>query len=605
MEAGNLQIYWHESQPVYSLCFPPKKIYDEKIPKLFTAGGDNRVRIWNLNTVKSTTNDKCVKVDSIDFLTSLQQHEQAINVIRFNHKGDTLASAGDDGQILLWKLNTGDQKVSLPFGAEETDSNQDNKESWYVWKRLRFHSHASEIYDLTWSPCDNYILCACMDNFIRIFQLADNDDDENQDPKCIISMKEHNHYVQGVTWDPQNKYIVSQSTDRSINIYKLIFDNQSESSQLKDLKLQNKIVKFKSSYMFHNETLPSFFRRLTMSPCGNLLLIPTGITKQQQQQDNSKINKNEGDESINNTTAASDTDQSNNNNCVYIFTRSTLDQSINKPIMTLSNLKKPAIIISFNPNFYKIPSESQDKSQFIDLPYKLIFAIATSNEILIYDTLSTKPLAIIGNLHYTPMTDLSWSPDGKLLMMSSTDGFCSYISMDVSLFGETVDIKEIEHLTEQTKGETPPIGTKKVELKSKVEAITSTPKETTILTPPTRKVKRSDIVNILPVKKKVKQMKKEREESNLQDTPTPVVVLDDKSPAERLNPSNLKFSTPLTTPVKKKIKPSPVSSIKKSSSTAVQSSLPFFTQEVTERQKKLSDLHSSPTKDDSKSEEPK
>lgn len=465
MEASNLQIYWHESQPVYSLCFPPSPHYNPSLPKLFTAGGDNKIRIWNLNTIKSNTNESCVRIDTIDFLTSLQQHDQAINVIRFNSRGDTLASAGDDGQILLWKRNLdGQTGTRIPFGAVDDESSlTDNKESWYVWKRLRFHSHAPEIYDLVWSPCDNYILCGCMDNFIRVFQIKyknksdkeEEEEGEEEDPKCIFALKEHNHYVQGVAWDPQNKYILSQSTDRSINIYRLIYNN--EDGQLIDIQLQNKIIKLDKSYMFHNETLPSFFRRLTISPCGNLILVPTGISK------------------CNNDTASSSNIEGTN--CVYIFARSTLKDNLNKPIIKIPNLKKPALIISFNPIFYKI--ESTKTSKFISLPYKLIFAIATSNEILIYDTLDVEPIAIIGNLHYTPITDLAWSPDGKLLMISSTDGFCSYVSIDDSLFGQKLN-------------EDKPLSF-------------STDISNTVAT---RKPPKHDIINILQVKRKGKEDKK-------------------------------------------------------------------------------------------------
>ncbi|CAL9731093.1 chromatin assembly factor 1 subunit p60 [Monosporozyma unispora] len=564
MEAANLQIYWHESQPVYSLTFPPKSQYDPQLPKLFTAGGDNKIRIWNLNTVKSSTNDSCSKIDTIDFLTSLQQHEQAINVIRFNSKGDILASAGDDGQILLWKRNKDGEKAKpLPFGTVEEESSQkDNNESWFVWKRLRFHSHASEIYDLSWSPCDNYILCGCMDNFIRIFHIKE--DEDEMEPKCIMSLKEHNHYVQGVTWDPQNKYILSQSTDRSINIYKLIFNTD---GTLIDLTLQNKIIKFEKSYMFHNETLPSFFRRLTISPCGNLIMIPTGLSK------------------VSNDTTT---------NCVYIFARSSLNDNFNKPIVKLSNLKKPALIISFNSIFYKLTSQS---SNFISLPYKLVFAVATSNEILIYDTESVEPLAIIGNLHYTPMTDLAWSPDGSFLMISSTDGFCSYISIDNSLFGFELTTAEV---IEMKQNQLKPNLTEPVK-KEKSNALSSqkvTPKK--------------DIINILPVKKKEKLISMGSSPIKISSKQDIVNILPVKK-KEKVNISSPEKVTPKhdivnILPVKKKIKHTVKRAIVEKTSdsntiatTAVQSSLPIIpiSESAAKRQKIPVSLKFDPIEEDS------
>ena len=75
------------------------------------------------------------------------------------------------------------------------------------------------------------------------------------------------------------------------------------------------------------------------------------------------------------------------------------------------------------------------------LSYKLVFAVATSNEVLIFDTEIVEPFGIIGNLHYTPLTDLSWSEDGNLLMVSSTDGFCSYVSLSSDMLGTRLEEK--------------------------------------------------------------------------------------------------------------------------------------------------------------------
>lgn len=404
MEASNLQIYWHESQPIYSLCFQPN---DSKRPKLLTAGGDNRVRAWMLNF----ENDNHMKVDTIDFLSSLTQHEQAVNVIRFNSTGEILASAGDDGQLLLWKQN--DEMVK-EFGMDDVEFD-DFKESWTVWKRIRPGGDAFEIYDLAWSPNGRYIVTASMDNAIRIFDV--------ETGERVVSVSEHNHYVQGVVWDPLDQYIFSQSADRALNMYEILRANGDNT--ITGLKLKNKIVKgdlpqstidqkifylknTKSCMLFHNETLPSFFRRPAISPCGNLLCVPAGIFK---------------------------TDTSVEiYNSVYIYTRAALTSGFNRPIMCLPFLKRPAIAISFNPNRYELTNDNP----YVQLPYKLVFAVATSNQVLIYDTENVQPLGIVGNLHYTPLTDLSWSQDGTLLMISSTDGFCSYVCLDQSILGNII-----------------------------------------------------------------------------------------------------------------------------------------------------------------------
>ncbi|AAS52961.1 AER280Cp [Eremothecium gossypii ATCC 10895] len=413
MEASSLQIYWHESQPIYSISFQPSLPGSSGAPRLVTAGGDNKARVWQLNF----DSERPGKVDSIDFLSSLTQHEQAVNVARFNPSGDVLATAGDDGLLLLWKKN---DTIVKEFGIDD-DEFADFKESWCVVEKLRTVSTigTSEIYDLAWSPCAKYIVTGCMDNGVRIFDIAEK--------TCVAHVVEHNHYVQGVVWDPQNEYIISQSADRSVHIYKI---ETSTEGHITGLKLHHKIMKgdlprreehdprflvrseAKSAYLFHNETLPSFFRRLTTSPCGSILCVPTGVFK-----------ANSEGECTNQELS----------NAVYIYTRSSLKLRNSTPIVALPFLRKPALVVRFSPILYKIETGVEP---WIQLPYKLVFAVATSTEVVIYDTVTTKPIAVVGNLHYTPLTDLSWSDSGHLLVVSSTDGFCSYISMEDSLFGE-------------------------------------------------------------------------------------------------------------------------------------------------------------------------
>ncbi|GMM58552.1 Cac2 protein [Maudiozyma humilis] len=486
MEASNLQIYWHESQPVYSLCFQEN---GNKF-KLFTAGGDNKVRAWHLNTQASETEENCVRVETIDFLSSLQQHEQAVNVVRFNNCAprNTLATAGDDGQVLLWRQN---DTIVREFGMDDAEASE-VKESWYVHKRLRYSSN-SEIYDLCWSPDDRYIIVGCMDNCMRIFDV--------ESERCIVNVKDHNHYVQGVAWDPLNKYVFSQSADRSMHIYRLIFASD-DPKRLESVKLRNRIVRTdlpsrragckplnfdvtKTANLFHNETLPSFFRRLTVSPCGSILCVPAGIYRTEAKSTASES----GTPDPSDTTSGSDNNATEYCNAVHMYTRGAFNQDKmpHRPVVSLPFLKKPAIVVSFNPQLYE---KQLSKSEFLDLPHRLIFAVATSNEVLIYDLEHAEPLSVIGNMHYTPLTDLAWSADGTLLMVSSTDGFCSYVSLDPELLGK---VKPFEIMAE------PEVSAAKVEHKASA-VISSTPAPAT----DTKPVKKAfDIVNVLPVKRKL------------------------------------------------------------------------------------------------------
>ncbi|KDN52319.1 hypothetical protein K437DRAFT_15925 [Tilletiaria anomala UBC 951] len=70
-----------------------------------------------------------------------------------------------------------------------------------------------------------------------------------------------------------------------------------------------------------------------------------------------------------------------------------------------------------------------------NLPYRMIFAVATQDSVWIYDTQQGGPICCFSNMHYASFTDLSWSPDGQTLIMSSTDGYCSVVVFDYGELG--------------------------------------------------------------------------------------------------------------------------------------------------------------------------
>lgn len=73
-----------------------------------------------------------------------------------------LASAGDDGNILLW-VPSETHNHSQAFGEDSLE----DKETWRVKHMCR--SSGSEIYDLAWSPDGVYFITGSMDNIARIY----------------------------------------------------------------------------------------------------------------------------------------------------------------------------------------------------------------------------------------------------------------------------------------------------------------------------------------------------------------------------------------------------------------------------------------------------
>ncbi|RUS25980.1 WD40-repeat-containing domain protein [Jimgerdemannia flammicorona] len=283
------QINWHEREAVYSVDFEPICHDNKQKRRLATAGADNSVRIWNaIHRHNPTAKDTPLQVE---FLAELTRHTAPVNIVRFSPKGNMLASAGDDMSIILWKPS---EYKEHTFG--ESDAATGEPESWRVFSVLLGHRNA--IYELAWSPDGRHILTGSIDNTARMWDVTTK--------KCLHVFTEHSHYVQGVAWDPLGQYLATQSSDRSVQIYQYKFHPTNGSVAITNLARHIKLdisraaasISTTSSIIttdahahasanpastrfriYHDENLVTFFRRLTFTTDGALLLTPAGLFK--------------------------------------------------------------------------------------------------------------------------------------------------------------------------------------------------------------------------------------------------------------------------------------------------------------------------------------
>jgi chromatin assembly factor 1 subunit B len=89
------------------------------------------------------------------------RHHQSHTRSDTTYPGEMLASAGDDGNVLLWVPS----ELQTQPGLGEDRS--DDKETWRVKHMCR--SSGAEIYDLAWSPDGVFIMTGSMDNIARIY----------------------------------------------------------------------------------------------------------------------------------------------------------------------------------------------------------------------------------------------------------------------------------------------------------------------------------------------------------------------------------------------------------------------------------------------------
>ncbi|KAM5546061.1 hypothetical protein V8D89_000187 [Ganoderma adspersum] len=651
MRVRTLEIRWHDSKPISTCDFQPapfkkaRPAQDKQFPaqayRLATGGEDNHVRLWMVHPnilppslVEGTSEAPAPRPPRVEYLATLSRHSAAVNVVRFSPNGDLIASAGDDGMIIVWAPTTSPHASS--YGSDLTPEDmQYEKEHWKP--RTTFRCTTMQVYDLAWSPTGEYIIAGSTDNCARIFSANDG--------KCVHEIAEHNHYVQGVAWDPLNEYFATQSSDRSMHIYNISHKNgslevhavgknarmghrhsrtpsvhsrqrnfrrESTASETESVitsvseRLNDEVAASSTSKeqqqppamltptasvastpsmtmfpppyertssrrssfsgsnapsspanysrygrspspmpalpairmaptaawssvkLYGDESFTNFFRRLTFSPDGGLLLTPAGQFEDPSVVPATGPSKSSEAQTRGRKGHPNNNDPKDGSSSVYIYSRANFARP---PIARLPGHKKASVAVRFSPILYELrphvwssepqgepkavilepdteiavdvdigvpPSSVQDRTphpspakpsaasaggiaapspriaiptgptaammpspalsatdslrpptpaaskpgtpappmtptataSIFALPYRMLYAVATMDTVMIYDTQQAGPVCLLTKLHYDEFTDMSWSPDGQSLMLSSRDGYCTLVIFD-------------------------------------------------------------------------------------------------------------------------------------------------------------------------------
>ncbi|KAF2815386.1 WD40 repeat-like protein [Mytilinidion resinicola] len=250
--------------------------------------------------------------------------------------------------------------------------------------------------------------------------------------------------------------------------------------------ISNLGVGVRNAPIYANETFTSFFRRLTFAPDGSLLFTPAGQYKTLHP---SLSELAKGSDDIINTVYIYTRAGLNKPPIAYLpghkkpsvaVRCSPIYYTLRQPILTTKQitidttsaedeipaLPEPALPSKLPPSnsamdpppLTSAPSPSPSMTagsprpydsdaatpgsvpsgppSAFNLPYRMVYAVATQDAIHVYDTQQQKPLCVVSNLHFSTFTDLSWSNDGLTLLMSSSDGFCSALTFAPGELGQ-------------------------------------------------------------------------------------------------------------------------------------------------------------------------
>jgi len=460
------EISWHNKDPVLSCDFQPAGSGGQQGGplRLATGGSDTHVVIWEMGGVKGQKEgeegDGGANVD-LEVLCDMNRHQRAVNVVRWSPDGSLLASGDDENVIIIWQMKSG----PMEGGGLFDDGEGSFKENWAVYKMIRFH--LDDVFDLAWSPCGEFLVSGSLDNSVIISNVHNN--------KKVAHLGEGKGYMQGVAWNPKHQIISTLGSDRvcrsyssgpskklMYKTYKAVINLKGEESGIRKKRkhpsgqpepssdnanpdtgmdvdeeagkgetaaTENKTEEEKTVRLFHDDTFKGFFRRLSWSPDGEILVVPSGVVEREE---DTKVT-----------------------HCTWVFTRVELS----KPCLCLPSKDKYTICSRFSPlkYSYRLPKKAPiDPSQppwisanaLFALPYRLVYAVATQNAVMFYDTQQPAPFARVSNIHYAGLTDLTWSPCGRLLVVSSSDGYCSIVTFDHEEIGEVMkeSLEDMENL---------------------------------------------------------------------------------------------------------------------------------------------------------------
>lgn len=412
MRAQAIEVAWHNESSVWSVdC-----ARNEPDLRFVTAGNDKTARVWRLldsvhdlitpvtkrskgrlpdksSTGKPDAGDRAtaetpssamvpVKLP-VEWLCDLNGHSATVNVARFSPTSAMIASGADGGELIVWAqaLGSDGDGMRCPNRA---------KERWSQSCIIRGHS--ADILDLSWSSDGKRLASASVDNTFRVWDVS-----SPKRPLAVISC--HDSMVQGVAFDPVDRFIASLGNDRALAVH---LASGFKSNGLCSTSVDEPKTPYFASDMESNV----LFRRLAWSPDGSFLACPSGL----QVPSTSKAHLY----------------------AVHLFARGNWKA----PVLQCGGLTKLPIAVAFCPKLFALRRDPPE-APFFDLPYRIVFAVACLDSVLIYDTESFgRPIGRVSRVHYAELTDLTWAPDGASLLVSSCDGSVSVIALSKEEIGD-------------------------------------------------------------------------------------------------------------------------------------------------------------------------
>jgi len=314
--------------------------------------------------------------DATGLLFSKSNDENEIQVVRWSPDGDFIAT-GDSGSLVrLWGM----REAEHSNGSFNNDSN--NTENWKCI--VTFRGHTMDVTGLAWSPDSSYIASCSIDNSIRVWLVPEHYHTISlptieTTPHVILEKKPHSNqgghesWVKDVSWDPVGRYLASVSDDKSVIIWRCADWKQ-------EAKLQEPFLKSK-------ENTPRR-RQISWSPDGAFVCVSHAYEPPK--------------------------------HVAYVIERNQWNDSATA--VRLVGHTAPVSLVSFSPAIY-------ERQQ--DIRSTVVAIACQKGTLSLWSPGRNRPLVICKGLFAaSQISDIQWSPDGSKLFLCSIDGNVVCIKCD-------------------------------------------------------------------------------------------------------------------------------------------------------------------------------
>lgn len=328
---------------------------------LVSGGADKKIGVWDLKklielsklVLVNNSPEVRLKLKSLEPKQNITCHESLVNVVRF-FKGDNkrFVSSDVDGNVFFHVLHE----------QLETETKQ-----LFPFKGLKTQVK-TPVVDLSISADNRLVAWSTNDGKVYLYDVVKDTFQE------LTSICHEKPIIQrSIAFDPSNNYLITVGDDTQINVFQYLYE-----------KDDNNTYKFRLIYkiskLFSQNPLNVRYKRISWSPDGNLVSIPTASKNQTM--------------------------------LISLISRSEKWTNIE----SLVGHDFACDVVKFNPKIFS--SREHDTSKV----HSVIASGGSDRTMAIWNTSKSTPITVLQDAVQGEILDITWTTDGTSLLFCTSQG---------------------------------------------------------------------------------------------------------------------------------------------------------------------------------------